>query len=73
MTDLRLEATLLTYLREKRGEGFAERLRYRMRLHFRSLSLENQSVLEIGAGAGFFVCVSHEQIVKEDEIKKRLS
>jgi len=51
--DLQLEAKLLTYLREKHGEGFAERLRYRMGLHFRSLPLENHSVLEIGAGSGY--------------------
>jgi SAM-dependent methyltransferase len=53
MSDSRLEAKLLTYLREKRGEGFAERLKYRMKLHFCSLSLENRSVLEIGTGPGF--------------------
>jgi len=53
MSGSRLETRLMTYLRRNRVEGFAERLKYRMGQHFRSLALENRSVLEIGAGSGF--------------------
>ena len=48
-----LEDKWVYYLQKNYRQGFAERLRYRMDLHFRSLPLKNRSVLEIGAGEGF--------------------
>lgn len=48
-----LESRWLTYLQKNYQQGFVKRLVYRMDLHFRGLPLENRSVLEIGAGAGF--------------------
>jgi 2-polyprenyl-3-methyl-5-hydroxy-6-metoxy-1,4-benzoquinol methylase len=48
-----LESRWLAYLQKNYQQGFVRRLVYRMDLHFRSLPLENRSVLEIGAGGGF--------------------
>jgi len=48
-----LEDKWVYYLQKNCRQGFAERLRYKMHLHFGSLPVGNRSVLEIGAGEGF--------------------
>ena len=58
MSNISLENKLLAYLQENYGQGFTDRLVYKMDSHFHSLSLENRSVLEIGAGEGFFSAFS---------------
>jgi len=53
----KMEKELLAYLERKHSTRLVSRLKYCFDLHFDSLSVENRSVLEIGAGRGYLAAL----------------
>ena len=51
------ENELIGYLQEKHGMGYVSRLKHCFNNHFDSLDLENQRILEIGAGSGYMAAL----------------